>query len=294
MLVTICTPTFNRAYTLPRLYNSLLDQSDKRFEWIIIDDGSTDDTKDLVRSWIEEKKLNIMYFRQENSGKHVALNKGMASAKGLLFTCLDSDDWLYENAIEKVNEKWLESADNSVAGIIALDSYENGEIIGSQLPCDLKQANWIDLIYKFSMRGDKAYFFVTEVIKSYPFPANLENKHMPPSYQYYLISNDYDLLMLNEPLKYVEYLDDGISKKRYEKYIVAADNFSEYRYEIHNLIPSLKRRIINLIHFNATQLLGKKKFVFQSKRSNVLRILTKPAGILLAVFIKVANKIKNN
>src|SRR5699024_101291 len=125
MFVSICTPTYNRAYTLSRLYESLLEQTDKDFEWVVVADGSTDNTKEIVQEWSDEGKILINYIYQSNQGKHVALNKGMEVARGILFTCLDSDDWFYHNAVQIVREKWTEKPNEEIAGIIALDTYEN-------------------------------------------------------------------------------------------------------------------------------------------------------------------------
>jgi len=295
MFLTVCTPTYNRAYTLNRVYKSLVAQSLKNFEWIIIDDGSDDNTKQLVNEFIAKKKVNIRYFYQTNQGKHIALNKGMELAKGKLFTCLDSDDWLYSNAIEKINSTWQQVQDNDgIVGIISLDSFENGDIIGTRFPEKLKQANWIDLNFKYGVTGDKDYYFRTNQLKKIKFPSYKNNKHMPPSYQYYLLSKKFDFSLLNTPTKYVEYLNDGISKNKYNKYVVAPDNFAQYRFDIMDLIPSSKRKLMNTIHFNSSLCLGNIKLKPKKIRNKILVYLTKPLGYLLSMYIKVRVNKSNN
>ena len=106
-MITVFTPTYNRAYILPRLYKSLLRQTNKQFEWIIVDDGSTDNTEEKVNNWIKENKIKIKYYKQENQGKMIAHNKGVEKSEGELFVCVDSDDYLTDNAIEIITKKWL-------------------------------------------------------------------------------------------------------------------------------------------------------------------------------------------
>lgn len=294
MFLTVCTPTYNRAYTLDRVYESLLKQSNKDFEWIIIDDGSTDETKQKVKKYEQEGKIKIKYVYQQNQGKHIALNNGVSIAKGELFTCLDSDDWFYLDTIETIQKVWADKSKDNIAGVIGLDTFENEENIGTRLPENLESENWINLIFKHHIKGDKAYFFKLDVIREYNFPSYPNNRHMPPSYQYYLLSEKYDLLLINKNLKFVEYLDDGISKNKFNKYVVAPDNFARYRFEIMDLIPGGKRKIINAIHFNSSLYLGRIKLRPSSFGNKLLVTVTKPFGYLLAFYInRKVNKNEN-
>ena len=106
--ITIFTPTYNRAHRLPVLYQSLCKQTSREFEWVVVDDGSTDDTKSLINGWIKEGKINIRYFWQENAGKAQAHNLGVEMAEKNLFTCVDSDDLLVTNAVERISKVWNE------------------------------------------------------------------------------------------------------------------------------------------------------------------------------------------
>ena len=102
MLLTVCTPTYNRAHTLPRLYESLVRQTSQDFEWLVVDDGSTDNTRELVDGWVAEGRIRIRYVYKENGGKPSAHNLGVRMAAGELFFCVDSDDYLTDNAVEVI------------------------------------------------------------------------------------------------------------------------------------------------------------------------------------------------
>lgn len=129
-MLTIFTPTFNRAHTLPRLYESLLNQTDYNFEWLIVDDGSSDDTSNLIETFKDEK-FPIRYIYQNNGGKHIASNVGLKAAKGDIFVVLDSDDWFYPNAVQVFNEKFKNNED--MKALITLDTYENGDVVGGKI-----------------------------------------------------------------------------------------------------------------------------------------------------------------
>src|SRR5699024_760557 len=157
-----------------------------------------DNTKEEVEQFIKDDLITIRYFYQSNAGKHIALNKGIDNAQGALFVCLDSDDWLYPNAINTIHTKWQDIFQSEkIAGIITLDSFEDGEIVGTKLPEKNRPINWIDLIFNYRITGDKDYYIKTSILKKFKFPSYENNKHMPPSYQYYLISKSYDFLVLN-------------------------------------------------------------------------------------------------
>ena len=112
--VTVFTPAYNRAYTLGRLYESLLKQTDKRFCWLIVDDGSTDQTEELVSNWIKENRIDIEYYKQENQGKPAAHNTGVELTKTELFTCVDSDDYLTDNAVGEILNAWERKTDGCI------------------------------------------------------------------------------------------------------------------------------------------------------------------------------------
>lgn len=130
-ILTIFTPAYNRAHTLPRTYESLCCQNCKDFIWLIVDDGSTDNTAELVQEWQErDNGFEIHYIYKENGGMHTAHNTAYANIHTELNICIDSDDMLAEGAVEKILNKWEEVKDKGYAGIVGVDADLDGNIIG--------------------------------------------------------------------------------------------------------------------------------------------------------------------
>ena len=284
--LTIFTPTYNRRHTLKRLYDSLDNQTCYQFEWLIVDDGSTDETKELIEELIRlnSNKFKIRYYYQENSGKHVANNLGLKKAKGNLFTCLDSDDWLYSNAVEFIIEKF--NTNYEVNGFIALDTFDDGRIVGEELPRK-KEINWINLRYVEKVKGDKCYVFKTNVIKQFPFPQYGNSRHMPPSYQLVDYSKHYSFYLFNTPIKYVEYQEDGITSNVRKNYFESAENYCLYRINIHEYLPNNLEKIKNIILYNFSwiELKLDKNYSFKGKE-HLLSILLLPLSLPLYTVLK--------
>ncbi|HBT50483.1 MAG TPA: hypothetical protein DEA61_12085 [Caldanaerobacter subterraneus] len=212
---TVFTPTFNRAYVLERLYNSLKKQTFRDFEWIIIDDGSEDGTKELVDKWKKEAWFPINYIWQPNSGKHVAINRGVEVARGFLFLIVDSDDWLGPNGLERLLYLWEtipEEDANNFAGVGGLLAFPNGEIIGDVFPTQVWDSNMLDRWLKWGIKGDKMECFRTDVLRLYKFPEDI-GKFVPEGIVWNKIGNKYKMRYFNEIIAYREYLPDGLSSK---------------------------------------------------------------------------------
>ena len=208
--LTIFTPTFNRAYTLGKCYESLINQTLKDFTWLIIDDGSTDDTKELVKKWINENKIEIKYHYQENQGMHGAHNTAYELIQTEINTCIDSDDYMPLDAVEKIVSFWkLNKGDKKLAGFLALDAYNNGQIIGTSLPENLKKTTYFDLYHKHNAKGDKKLIYRTELTKKYPYPIFKGEKYVSLAYKYAKLDDEFELAMMNEIVCIVEYMDDG-------------------------------------------------------------------------------------
>lgn len=282
--LTIFTPTFNRKHTLIRLYNSLVNQTCHDFEWLIVDDGSTDDTKSLIESF-NTKKFEIRYIYQKNSGKHIATNLGLKKANGNLFTCLDSDDWFYYDAVETIISKFKK--DNNIKGLILLDSYEDGSVIGDFLP-KVENLNWVDLRYKYKISGDKCYVFKTSLIRYMTFPQYGDSRHMPPSYQLLEFSELYDCHLSNVKTKYVEYLDDGISSSVKTNYFKSAENYCEYRKKAYNQLPNLKEKLIDVLLFDISWIDTSlnPRYKFKDKIPLLISIFALPPATLLYIYYK--------
>lgn len=211
--INICTATYNRGNLLPNLYRSLINQTFKSFEWLIVDDGSSDDTKKIVENFQKENKIKIKYIYKENGGKHTALNIGIKESNSELFFIVDSDDILTENALEFIWQKWV-SIDNKdeFAGISGLKGYSKSEIIGNTFEGEHLDATYIDLRFLRNIKGDKAEVYRTDIMKKYMFPEFEGERFLTEAIVWNRISNDnFKLRWFNEIIYITEYLDGGLT-----------------------------------------------------------------------------------
>lgn len=209
-MITIFTPTYNRATEIRRLYNSLKEQTNKDFEWVVIDDGSLDNTKAVMQEFISEGLINIKFFVQENSGKMKAHNRGVQKANGDLFVCVDADDWLTKDAVEQIVKTADKVHNDSVAGLLFNDLDGNSNIVvGTEFPWNESICSYYDVYNEYGVTGDKTPVFKTAVLKEFPFPEIDNEKFVPEALVNYRISDKYDMVCLNIPIKRVEYLSDG-------------------------------------------------------------------------------------
>lgn len=212
--ITVFTPSYNRAYTITKLYRSLLKQSYKNFEWIVVDDGSTDNTQELIQKFIQERLIKITYYKQKNGGKHRAINKGLDFAKGELFFIVDSDDYLTENALEVVWKGWND-IDNKkeFCGISGLKGFSTSQIVGNSHRDYILDCSILDYRYKYEIRGDKAEVFVTDILKENKFPEIDGENFISESIVWNCLGNKYLMRWINEIIYICNYLDDGLSSK---------------------------------------------------------------------------------
>ena len=212
--VTVFTPTYNRAYTLNQLFESLKQQTVYDFEWLIVDDGSTDGTSALIDSFQNNQLFDVRYYKQENSGKHVAINNGVDLAEGELFFIVDSDDYLTDDAIEKIIS-WSSTlpSDDDYAGISGNRGYSVNELIGTTFSGEYIDATALER-EKNLITGDKAEVFFTRVLRKYKFPVFENEKFMTENVVWYAIAADgYKIRWFNEIIYITEYLPDGLTHK---------------------------------------------------------------------------------
>src|SRR5690606_27283609 len=167
--ITVFTPTYNRETTLLILDDSLVCQTYKDYEWLIVDDGSTDDTEKLVQKWFTENLITIRYFKQENGGKHRAINKGLDLAQGELFFIVDSDDYLPDNSLEIINS-YSNKIDENIVGVVGRKQYADKSKIGNVFPEKVFNADHIEKTYIKRLKGDLAEVVKTDVLKQCKFP----------------------------------------------------------------------------------------------------------------------------
>lgn len=289
--LTVFTPAYNRAHTIGRTYESLCRQTCKDFEWLIIDDGSTDDTRELVEIWMQEKKIPIRYIYQENQGMHGAHNTAYRNITTELNTCIDSDDYMPDDAVEKICSFWKEHGSDRYAGLIGLDRTEDGRVIGTSFPEGMKETT-LSGFYQHGGKGDKKLVYRTDVIRKYPeYPLFEGERYVGLGYKYQLIDQDYSLLTLNEPLAVVEYQDDGSSRNMYKQYWNNPKGFAFIRRQDMMYKKSFKRKIESCIHYVANSIRAKNKHFIQESPLPVLTILSIIPGIVWYYIIK--HNVKN-
>ena len=249
--LTIFTPAYNRAHTIGRTYGSLCRQTCKDFEWLVIDDGSSDNTRQLVEGWIAESRIPIRYIYQENQGMHGAHNTAYKNIHTELNTCIDSDDWMPDDAVEKIVSFWKEHGSEQYAGIVGLDYADGGVLIGTTFPVGMTETT-ISGFYRHGGVGDKKLVYRTDVIKRYPdYPLFDGERYFSLAYKYLLIDQDYKLLTLNEPLVIVDYQQDGSSFNMYRQYWNNPKGFMCLRRIHMQYYNTLKERIRTCTHYVA-------------------------------------------
>ena len=289
--LTVFTPAYNRAHTLPRTYESLCKQDYKKFIWLIVDDGSTDKTKELVQEWQKrENGFEIEYIYKENGGMHTAHNTAYANINTELNVCIDSDDCLADGAVRKIFLKWQEIKHQNYAGIIGLDSDFDGKVIGKGFSDNMKETS-LTGDYANGGYGDKKLVYRTDVIKKYPsYPVFPGEKYVALAYKYRLIDQDYKLAVLNEALCNVEYQDDGSSATMWKQYVNNPKGFAFWRKICMQYPMSKKRLWIDCIHYVSESIIaGNKRYIKESPR-RIMTIITVPFGILLSIYTKIKAK----
>lgn len=219
--ITVFTPTYNREQTLYRVYNSLINQTFKDFIWIVVDDGSTDHTKELIDKYINENKIEIKYIYQKNSGKHIAINTALQYTDTELFIIADSDDSFRENALEIFINEWdkIENKEK-YKGIIAR-CYDNrdGKVIGKDFPDKRFDCNELDANFKYKLGGEKWSMFQTKVLREFPFPNITGLKFYPETIIWQKMSRKYITRYINIPLReYYKDQDNAITNKKNSRF----------------------------------------------------------------------------
>ncbi|MFQ7871475.1 MAG: glycosyltransferase family 2 protein [Coprococcus phoceensis] len=291
--ITVFTPTYNRAHLLHTCYESLLRQTNQEFKWLVIDDGSTDNTKAVVEKWKKEENIEIEYVYKENGGLHTGYNAAIERLDTELSICIDSDDWMPDNAIERILDIWDKNKADDIAGLIGLDYSAEGEIIGDVLH-NGELINPIQLLASKNNRGDKKYVVRTSAYKEVaPMPVFEGEKNFNPHYMILKLSAKYKFLAVNEPLCIVDYQDDGMSANIFKQYLNSPKSFAELRRVIMTLpeVP-LKYLCKTTLHYiSSNRIAGNKGYLKQSPKKIMTILLWIPGYILSKYVEKNGNKI---
>jgi len=290
--LTVFTPTYNRAYCIHQCYESLKRQTCKDFIWLIIDDGSTDNTKGIVNGWIDENIIQIKYHWQDNQGMHGAHNTAYELIDTELNVCIDSDDYMPDDAVEKIIDTWKKYGGNEVSGIIGLDANHKNEIIGTRLPQHIKRSTLFDLYNKYGVTGDKKLVYRTELTKQYPYPLFENERYVGLAYKYHMIDKQYEMVLMNEIICCVEYLEDGSSRNMLHQYRKNPRGFAFYRKEMMKLpFGSSSFKFRQAIHYVSSSLISKNWRFLQDTPSKGLTLLAIPLGIALYFYITTKTRI---
>lgn len=284
MKLTIFTPTYNRSYCLQRLYSSLLLQTRSEFEWLIVDDGSTDNTHSLIDSFISENRIHIRYYFKINGGKHTAYNLGLSKAQGEYFMCVDSDDWLPANAVETIlaHENKLINA----AGIIAQKVSSSGDLLCNKFPRSILFSNLFKLDQYFGCSGEFALVFKTKLAALFPFPVFPAEKFMTECVVYDLIDRTYDFLLLSVPLSICEYQSNGYSAN-FDR--LAKQNplgFCLYHMQRIDMVSGLFSKVIVAGKYWCFRFFSKAAIIPYNGRHRVLTAICIPLGWVFLLYYK--------
>ena len=301
--ITVFTPTYNRATLLARGYEALCRQTSTDCCWLIIDDGSTDDTSNLVRSWLntstlqlvddgfegfskDSSWLHIRYCYKENGGLHTGYNKAIELMDTELCVCIDSDDYMPDDAVEKILKCWKERGNPNVAGILGLDFYINGEPIGGYFPDGIDNLRIVEMSPKYKHYGDVKMVHRTELLKEVaPQPSFEGEKNFNPIYLFHKVDMKYPLLLLNENLCFVEYQTEGMTFNIYKQYVNSPRSFSELRRLLMSRKDvSLLFKFRQAIHYVSSEIRCRNRDWLKYSPQKTLTILAVPLGFLFYLY----------
>lgn len=290
--LTVFTPLYNRINTLKRTYESLKRQTSKDFVWLIIDDGSTDNPYEIIKEWIKiNNGFEIKYVYKENGGMHTAHNTAYENIDTELNVCVDSDDYMPDNAVELIVNCWNENKNKGYAGIIALDFADSTKkVIGKELPTD-KESTTLMGYYNNGGFGDKKLIYRTDIIKATPpYPVFDNEKYVALAYKYHLIDEKYELKILNECVCIVDYQMDGSSTNMYRQYVRNPKGFAFWRKEQMRHSINIKQKFKACIHYVSSSLIAKNKHFVKESPEKFLTLLSIPIGYILKVIVMKKSK----
>ncbi len=284
--LTVFTPAYNRAHTLPRTYESLCQQGCKNFIWLVVDDGSTDNTAQLIRQWQScENGFEIRYIYKENGGMHTAHNAAYEVIDTELNVCIDSDDALAPDAVSTILETWSQVKKESLAGLLGLDADMDGNILGTVFPPDMGETTMLGY-YRSGGSGDKKLVLRTDVVRKYPpYPVFEGERLVPLSTLSNQFDKDYTLYPVNKVLCLVEYQADGSTRNMLRQYRRNPRGFRYSRVLLLSTKPKFKERLLLCTHLVAESRLAKVP-IFRNNPAKFITALTLPLGLLLTGYIR--------
>lgn len=285
--LTVFTPTYNRADLLSRLYASLQRQTCNDFCWLIVDDGSTDGTKERVTVWIAEGFIPIEYCWKTNGGMHTAHNVAFDKITTEINVCIDSDDWMPVDAVELIVSRWRSvSVYPKVAGIVGLDQSPGGALIGTSLPPDGTRCTLTNLYARMGVQGDKKLVYRTDIIRSFPrYPEFSGERLVPLAWLYCLIDQDYELVAFNDVYVVVDYQPGGSSDSVIRQYFQSPHGFLEARVVSIRHAGNFKDKLRNVVHLGVSCfILGQWK-PWRRSPAPWLSVLVWPVSVVAYIYL---------
>ena len=287
MLISVIIPIYNAEKYLEECINSVINQTYENLELLLIDDGSTDNTKDLVQGWIEEGIVPIEYYYKENGGMHTGHTEAYKHIDTELNVCIDSDDWMADNGVELIINRWRKYGSERYAGMIGLDVYADGRVVGTQFPEGLHECKSYDLKRKYGVVCDKKYVYRTDVVTQYmPYPTFEGEKFTPLNYVYQQIDQKYDLLCSNDVYCVVEYMNDGSTLNMFQQYRRNPRGFAHERNVLMSIFPDIRDRFRYAIHYVSCAIFSKNTKFIREATNKPLVILAIPFGVLLNLYVR--------
>jgi len=293
-LFSVVTPTYNRAHTLGRVYASLREQTWHDFEWIIVDDGSTDNTRALVVEWQREADFPIHYVWQKNQHKKTAFNRGVCKAAGELIVALDSDDTLERDALASMMSTWYdipETMRDRYVAITGLCVRPDGSVVGDRYPSDVLDASSLDMTFKYHVKGEKFGCMRTDVLRKFPFPEEIEG-FVPESLVWRAIARaGYLTRFVNKPFRVYHDSSDSLSRQGREGqhalglWLLAQDTVVEclpwFRYQPRAFLMAAARYTRFALHLRQARLPLPRGRQLRGMASRLLVYAMWPIGALL-------------
>lgn len=280
--LTIYTPTYNRAHTLVRTYESLTRQTSDDFEWLIIDDGSTDNTREIVKQWQSQSPFRIRYIYKSNGGLHTGYNVAISNIDTELCMCCDSDDYLPDNAVEIILQEWRINGSNRLAGIIGLDYIAGTDKpIGGYFSADSCACHFLEIGNKLHHKGDVKMIHRTELLKPIvPMQSFAGEKNFNPIYIFLKLNPYLDYWILNKNLCNVDYQPQGMSANIFYQFRNSPKSFAEIRKaRMGHPRVKLTRKILDAAHLISSVLLSKNLNTLKGTPNIYLCVPAIPLGI---------------
>ena len=289
MKISVITPTYNRADLLVNLYNSLLKNTKYAdCEWIIVDDGSEDDTEDVVKKWKEDNKINIVFYKQENQGKMAAINNYINNATGELIIECDSDDYLTDNAFNLIVDNYNKYKEKNIYAL-CFHKFLNNKLSGNNFKSEF--TNMFDLYFKQGEVGEEALVFIADIRKQFKYELEENEKFITEARMFHNMDEQFEIACIDEAIMYCEYKEDGYSKN-------IRDQFEKYPFGYYMYFKEILQKDFKGVAFNKRMYAIKHYILFatltKSKHNirNIKGFINKFLFFILYVPGKIATKIK--